>query len=291
MNNTGKKFNIYAVLFVLPALVLFCLFLLWPTIRSFLFSLTNYNILRPNNIDFVGLKNYFKLFSDDTFYKSLWNTVYFTLVVVPYQCTLALALALLVRKQVKGISIFRAAFFSPMVTSMTVISILWVILYNPNPNQGLLNAVLGEIGIGPIAFLRDKDTAMNSIIFMSGWQAAGYQMMIFLAGLLNIPEERYEAAAIDGANRWNMFWNITIPGLMNTIKYVLIITTIQAMKLFVQPYVMTQGGPQNSTRTLVYYIYQQGFQSHNVGYACAVAAVFFIVVVVMSFFLKKVIDR
>lgn len=285
-----RKFNGTAVLFVAPALILFIIFIVQPAATSIYYSLTNYNILRPDKIEFIGLGNFITLIQDDVFYQALWNTLYFTAVVVPYQCTLALCLALLVRDTVRGVGIFRAAFFSPMVTSMTVISILWVILYNPDPNQGLINAFLGALGLGPVAFLRDPDTAMNSIIFMSGWQAAGYQMMIFLAGLLNIPEERYEAAAIDGANRWQSFWHITMPGLANTTKYVVMITTIQAMKLFTQPYIMTQGGPQNATKTLVYYIYQQGFQSRNVGYASAVAVVFFVIVVALSLLLKRVID-
>lgn len=130
---------------------------------------------------------------------------------------------------------------------------------------------------------------MNSIIFMSAWQAAGYQMMIFLAGLQAIPSDQYEAASIDGAGKIKQFFYITIPGLKNVIKYVVIITTIQAMKLFTQPYVMTQGGPQNSTTTLVYNIYQQGFQSRNFGYACSAAVIFLAIVIVMSLLLKRVI--
>ena len=129
---------------------------------------------------------------------------------------------------------------------------------------------------------------MNAIIFMSAWQGAGYQMMIFLAGLQGIPKEQYEAASVDGANTWQQFWNITIPNLKGTIKYVIMITMIQAMKLFTQPYVMTQGGPKNSTKTMVYYIYTQGFQKGNFGYACSVAAVFFVIVVAMSLILQKI---
>lgn len=286
---TKKSEQITGYLFVLPAVILIIGFLIVPALLSLRYSFTNYNIMRPDKMKFIGIDNFIKIFNDTNFRKALVNTIYFTVIVVPFQCLLALGLALLVRSRRRGVSIFRAAYFSPMVTSMTVIAILWTFLYNPNPNQGLLNAILANFGIKPVAFLRSPDTAMNSIIFMSAWQAAGYQMMIFIAGLQNIPEELYEAASIDGAGVWQKFWNVTVPGLKNIIKYVVMMTTIQAMKLFTQPYIMTQGGPQNSTRTMVYYIYQQGFQQRNFGYACAIAVVFFIIVVTISFLLKRII--
>ena len=171
---------------------------------------------------------------------------------------------------------------------MVVISVLWSVLYNANPSTGLINSLLVSLGMDPINFLSNEHTAMNSIIFMSAWQGAGYQMMIFLAGLQGIPRDQYEAASVDGANKWNQFLFITLPGLKGTIKYVIMITMIQAMKLFTQPYIMTQGGPKNSTKTLVYYIYTQGFQKGNFGYACSIAAVFFVIVVCMSMAMKKV---
>ena len=207
---------------------------------------------------------------------------------MPVQCVLALALALLVSKRFKGVAVFRTMYFSPQLTSMVVISVLWTVLYNSNPNTGLINSILVGFGLQPINFLTNAKTAMNAIIFMSAWQGAGYQMMIFLAGLQGIPKEQYEAASVDGANTWQQFWNITIPNLKGTIKYVIMITMIQAMKLFTQPYVMTQGGPKNSTKTMVYYIYTQGFQKGNFGYACSVAAVFFVIVVAMSLILQKI---
>ena len=215
------------------------------------------------------------------------NTFYFTVVVVPVQCILALLLAMLVSKKFKGVSIFRTMYFSPQLTSMVVISVLWTVLYNSNPNTGLINAFLTNLGMEPINFLTNEKTAMNSIIFMSAWQGAGYQMMIFLAGLQGIPRDQYEAASVDGATPFQQFWSITLPNLKGTIKYVIMITMIQAMKLFTQPYVMTQGGPRNSTKTMVYYIYTQGFQKGNFGYACAVAAVFFVIVVAMSLLMQK----
>lgn len=246
----GRKKNerVAAYVFSLPAMFLLIAFLVVPIVYTIRYSLFQYQIVRPDNIKFIGLQNYTKLFTDENFWLSLKNTVYFTVLVVPFQCVLALALAMLVSSK-----------------------------------------FLVSIGLEPINFLSNPKTAMNAIIFMSGWQGAGYQMMIFLAGLQGIPRDQYEAASVDGATKVQQFLYITLPGLKGTIKYVVMITMIQAMKLFTQPYVMTQGGPKNSTKTLVYYIYTQGFQQGNFGYACAVATVFFIIVVVMSLSMKKLI--
>lgn len=278
-----------AYIFTAPGMILLLAFLVVPMLYTIRYSLFQYQIVRPDNITFVGLQNYIKLIADDDFWLALKNTVYFTVLVVPFQCALALALAMLVSSKFRGVSIFRTMYFSPQLTSMVVISILWTVLYNSNPNTGLINSLLVSFGLEPINFLSNAKTAMNSIIFMSGWQGAGYQMMIFLAGLQGIPRDQYEAASVDGANKLQQFLFITLPGLKGTIKYVVMITMIQAMKLFTQPYVMTQGGPKNSTKTLVYYIYTQGFQQGNFGYACAVAAVFFVIVVAMSLAMKRLI--
>jgi fructooligosaccharide transport system permease protein len=277
-----------AYIFTIPAIALLVAFLVVPMVYTVYYSVFKYQVMRPNDITFIGLANYQKLFKDPEFWKALRNTFYFTIIVVPVQCVLALALALLVSKRFRGVSIFRTMYFSPQLTSMVVISVLWTVLYNSNPNTGLINSILVSFGLQPINFLTNAKTAMNAIIFMSAWQGAGYQMMIFLAGLQGIPTEQYEASAVDGANKWQQFWNITIPNLKGTIKYVIMITMIQAMKLFTQPYVMTQGGPKNATKTMVYYIYTQGFQKGNFGYACSVAAVFFVIVVAMSLILQKI---
>lgn len=284
----GKSQAAGGYILSMPAVIMLILFLIVPIIMTIYFSFFKYQVMRPDNIVFKGFSNYQKLFTDKNFYAALRNTFYFTLIVVPFQTILALALALLVNSKKRAVSVFRTMYFSPQVTSMVVIAILWVILYNSNPSTGLINAFLGHFGIGPINFLNDPDTAMNSIIFMSAWQGAGYQMMIFLAGLNGIPAEQYEAASVDGASKFQQFLYITIPELKNTIKYVLMITIIQAMKLFTQPYIMTHGGPQNKTKTLVYYIYEQGFQKGNFGYACAIATIFFLIVVILSMIVKKI---
>ena len=287
---SGRKRDerVAAYIFVAPAVILLIAFLVVPMIYTVYFSGFKYQIMRPDAMKFIGLENYQKLFSDKNFWLALKNTVYFTVIVVPCQCVLALALALLVSKKFRGVAVFRTMYFAPQLTSMVVISVLWSVHYNANPNTGLINSILVSLGMSPIKFLSDASTAMNSIIFMSAWQGAGYQMMIFLAGLQGIPRDQYEAASVDGATKFKQFLYITIPGLKGTIKYVIMITMIQAMKLFTQPYIMTQGGPKNSTKTLVYYIYTQGFQKGNFGYACSIAAVFFVIVVCMSMAMKKV---
>ena len=287
---SGRKRDerVAAYIFVAPAVILLIAFLVVPMIYTVYFSGFKYQIMRPDAMKFIGLENYQKLFSDKNFWLALKNTVYFTVIVVPCQCVLALALALQVSKKFRGVAVFRTMYFAPQLTSMVVISVLWSVLYNANPNTGLINSILVSLGMSPIKFLSDASTAMNSIIFMSAWQGAGYQMMIFLAGLQGIPRDQYEAASVDGATKFKQFLYITIPGLKGTIKYVIMITMIQAMKLFTQPYIMTQGGPKNSTKTLVYYIYTQGFQKGNFGYACSIAAVFFVIVVCMSMAMKKV---
>ncbi len=278
-----------AYLFIIPAVVLLAAFLIYPALQTVRYAFTDYNIMRPDRIKFCGVNNFVEILHDKDFWIAVKNTLHFTILVVPFQTVLALALALLISSKRKGVSVFRAAYFSPQVTSMVVVAILWTVLYNSNPSSGLLNALLVKLGMEPCGFLNDPKTAMNSIIFMSAWQGAGYQMMIFLAGLQGIPKDQYEAASIDGAGKIKSFFYVTLPGLKNVISYVIMITVIQAMKLFTQPYVMTKGGPQNATRTLVYYVYEQGFQKRNFGYACAVAAVFFVIVISLSIGMKKVI--
>ncbi|MBR1918041.1 MAG: sugar ABC transporter permease [Spirochaetales bacterium] len=281
----------YVLVFVGPAVVLLTCFLLVPVLLSFSFSMMNFNMLKPKAAFFTGLDNYKRVFQDPTFYKALKNTVYFMVVVVIYQDTMAFMLALLVRRNLKGIGIFRTAYFTPLVTSMTVVAILWTFIYNPNPTQGLLNAIITKFGFAPNPFLHSAKTAMNSIIFMSGWHSAGYHMMILLAGLQAIPDELYEAAEVDGANGIQQFLHVTLPSMKNVIIFVVQVTMISAMKLFTQPYVMTQGGPKESTKTLAYYIYQQGFTFRNIGYASTISVLFFIIVVSLSLSLKRIIRQ
>ncbi|WP_332631803.1 carbohydrate ABC transporter permease [Halalkalibacter flavus] len=284
-----RQKKVLGILFSLPALVLLFTFLILPVILAFIYSFMDYAMLRPGEKTFIGLDNYQRLLTDGNFLNALKNTMYFTAVVVPLQSLVALGLALLVNKKVKLASLGRVFFFSPVVTSMVVVAILWTFLYNVE--NGLINSVLNLFGIPNQPFLLSPNQAMNSIIFMSIWQAAGFQMIIFLAGLKEVPEELYEAAEIDGANAWRKFLNVTLPALKHVTAFVLIITTIQAFRLFVQPFVMTNGGPSGSTKTLVYMLYEEGFQFRDVGYSSAISVVFFIIVLSVSLIMKKILVK
>ena len=272
--------------FQTPAVSLLLVFLVVPAIMALVFSFTDFYTLKPNDITFVGVQNYAALFSDSLFWKCFANTAYFVVILVPVEALLALLLAMLINVELKGQVFFRTSFFMPVIASITVVSILWTFLYNPS--NGLINALLKSVGLPGQKFLRSADQAMNSIIVMTIWQGVGYQMIIFLAGLKDIPMDYYEASSIDGAGKLRQFFSITIPSLKNVISFIFIYVTIQAFKLFVQPYIMTNGGPQNSTRSLVQYIYQQGFQYKKAGYASAMSVVFFLAVVLISMILKRV---
>ena len=281
----SKRQRRMAYVFIAPAMFLLLLFLIIPAFMALGFSFTDFYVLTPDKMEIVGIDNYITLVSDELFWKCLKNTFYFTVVIVLVEAVIALGLAVLVNKKSFGRTFFRTAYFAPVISSLTVVSILWVCLYNPN--DGLFNAILNTLGLPSQRFLRSADQAMNSILLMSIWQGVGYQMIIFIAGLNGISQELYEAAAIDGANSVKKFFYITLPGLRNVISFIVVYVTIQAFKVFTQPYIMTFGGPQNSTRTLVYYIYQQGFQYKKAGYASAMAVVFFLIVVFASMILKR----
>ncbi len=233
----------------------------------------------------VDLANhrYVVLAQDPTFLHSLFNNFFFALIVVPVQGGLALLLALLVNQKLKGRNFFRTIFFGPVVTSMVVVSIVWTFLYDKN--VGLMNHFLKTLSfgaLGPVDWLGNPSTAMLAIIIMSVWQGAGFQMVLFLAGLQDIPEQLYEAANIDGANAWDQFVHVTIPGLRNVSVFVLIAITIAAFQLFTQVFVMTNGGPRDATSTVVFDIVQSGFRSQNIGYASAMSVLFFLLILIIS---------
>ncbi|MGY5709178.1 carbohydrate ABC transporter permease [Vibrio cincinnatiensis] len=232
------------------------------------------------------------LAKDPTFYKSLWNTLLFALMVVPLQGGTALGLALLVNKGLKGTNIFRTVYFAPVVTSMVVVSIVWTFLYHKD--SGLINEYLRILSfgaIGPIDWLGDKNWAMPSVVIMSSWQGAGVQMLIFLAGLQGIPKDLYEAASIDGANAWQKFRYITLPGLKNTMVFIVISTTIAAFGLFTQVDVMTNGGPQGSTTTVMYHLVQKGFREMDTAYGSTISVIYFIIILAIAMFQKRLFDK
>lgn len=221
------------------------------------------------------------LAGDPLFWKSLKNTLYFALIVAPLQGGLALLLALLVNSKLKGRVFFRTVYFLPVVTSMVVVSILWLFMYE---ESGLVNVVLGSVipGYQPVSFLGNTSTAMPAIMVMSIWQGVGFHMLIWLSGLQTIPGELYEAAKVDGANTFKQFVHVTWPGLRKTFIFILVTISIAALGLFTQINVMTQGGPLDSTTTLVFHAYREGFRNQRIGYSSAIAIVFFAIVVTVS---------
>jgi multiple sugar transport system permease protein len=227
---------------------------------------------------------------DPVFMTSLINNLKFTLVVVPVQSGLALVMALLVNQRLAGVHFFRTTYFSPVVTSMAVLAVVWKILYNPQ--AGLINQLLAFISaglLGPFDWLGSTKTALLAIIILSVWQGAGFQMVIFLAGLQGVPEVLYEAASIDGANARQRFRHVTLPGLRNTMIFVIMITTIFSFRLFTQVDVMTQGGPRDSaTSTVVFHAIEKGFRAGDLGYGAAISVVFFLIVLVIALVQRRV---
>ena len=271
-----------------PALVLLTLFLGIPILLTFVLSFTNIRLVSPTPPKFVGLNNFLRAFAHDpSFLRSLTNTAFFAMIVVPCQSALALALAVLVNAKVKGVTVFRTMIFMPVVTSMVVVSILWSFFYEEN---GLFNSVLNTVTGGAwtaIAWLNNPGTAMPAIILLSIWQAVGLHMIIWLSGLPGIDPALYEAADLDGANGWQRFRYVTWPGLHSTMVFILVTITIAALGLFVQVDVMTSGGPQDATSTLVYHAVRKGYREQDMGYGSAISLIFFVSVLVISLIQRR----
>ena len=262
-----------------PALVLLIIFLFLPMVLTFIFSFTDYFALNPDLTHFVGLENYFKIFQDELFLKSFVNTVKFVIIIVPLQCGGALLLALAINKAAHCKKYFKVAFFIPVVMSLAVVSTLWMQIYSP---EGILNTMLGHLGIAAQPFIHSSGQALPSIAIMSAWQGMGYQMIIFLGGLQNINPALYEAAEMDHASAWQKFKDITLPELKPLCVFVFITVTIGAFRMLVQPMVMTGGGPDHSTYTMVYDIYETGTVNWEMGLASTMAVVFTVFVVILT---------
>ncbi|MBR2966860.1 MAG: sugar ABC transporter permease [Clostridia bacterium] len=261
-----------AYLMLLPAVILAFLFILLPILYSLGYAFTDYYLLLPDDIGFVFLDNFAEIFQEISakgmLYNAIKNTFTFVIGVVPLQIGMALLLALFVNRNNVGSKIFKVCFFAPVVISLSVTSFLWEQILAPGEG-GLLNSLLGMFGVAPHDWLRDPNTAMPCIIVLSAWQGCGYQMLIFLSGLSNIRKDLYEAAALDGANWWHRFWNVTWVGLRSTFVYVLITVFIGACRIMTQPMLMT--GYMSHTVTLSYYMYNTGYTERLVGESSAVA--------------------
>lgn len=264
--------------FVAPAvlILLFCAIL--PIIITFIISFTDLNIQQLGRwelVEFVGLKNFFSIFSDKVFRKSIENTFYYVIVGVPVVILVSFILAVLLHSggERKIFSFFRAVFYSPSITNMVAISIVWLYLFNPS--IGLFNRILNAFGMESVLWLNDPDMAKNSLLILSVWKNMGLNMLIFLAALQSVPKELYEASALDGAGKRIQLLRITLPNISFSVFFVTVTTLIGWFQYFEEVYVMTEGGPVNSTISMTYYIYQTGFRSSRFGQAAAASVILF----------------
>jgi multiple sugar transport system permease protein len=274
------RFDRAAWWFVAPALLVIAVFFFLPIVAAFLISMTDFDIYALAdlaNLRFVGLGNYLKLLQNPLFWQALGNTLYFVGAGVPLSIAASLGAALLLHSRLTRFKpFFRTALFAPVVTTLVAVAVIWRYMFNTR--YGLLNYALGGLGIDPIDWLGDPHWAMPAIILFAVWKNFGYNMIIFLAGLQSIPEELYEAARIDGASVWRQFASVTLPMLSPVVMLVGILTIAGYFQLFAEPYVMTQGGPLQSTVSVLYFMYEEGFKWWNLGSASAVAFILFLLI-------------
>jgi multiple sugar transport system permease protein len=272
-----KQRMIWGYLFIAPQLIGLCVFALLPLLGVVGLSMTEWDGF--GKVQFVGWNNFTQQFHNDAFWMALWNTVYYTLLVIPVSITLSLLLALALNK-VRGKTIYRLFYFMPVVTSSVSIGVIWIWILNGD--FGILNQILKQFGIQGPDWLTDTDWVMPSIAMLSVWWGLGYNMVIFLAGLQGISRSYYEAADIDGANALQKFWHITLPLLSPTTFFITIMAVITSFQVFDQAYVMTQGGPAKASYTMVYHIYDQAFVHYQMGASSAAALILFLIILVFT---------
>jgi multiple sugar transport system permease protein len=287
LKEMGREWTAY--LWHAPGLLIFAVFVAYALYSSFVLSFQQWNILEPEK-RFVGLENYREVLGDDTFWRSLGHTAYYMLGSVPTQMAIGLGLAVLLNSKIRGLSLFRTAYYLPVITPIVIAAIIWKWVYEVD--FGLANYYLQRLGIidEPLLWLSDPTLAMPAVIVMIVWKAVGFNMIIYLAGLQAIPHEYYEAADVDGAGPWQSFRRITFPLVAPTTLFLLVLNMIGAMKSFEQIFVMTQGGPPGpggATTTVVYWIYQQAFVYFRMGYASALAYVLFALMFVLSLWMFR----
>lgn len=283
------KNNIAAWIFLFPFMFFYVWFMLYPIIKGFIMSFTtgSYGV----ESKFAGFNNYIRMFQDPKFWEALWHTIYFVLISTPTIVIIGLMMALIINAGLKGTTILRAVFFMPYMLSISVMASIWIFILQPY--TGLLNAILHQIGIQEeIFWLGDANLAWLSILVATLWWTVGFNMVLFLAGLQEIPDSLYEAGDIDGANAWHKFWYITLPSLRGIIVLIVLLQSIASFKLFGQPWLLTEGGgPGSATRTLVVYIYKIGFEQWDPGYASAMSYVLFGVMALFALIQYKVLMK
>jgi multiple sugar transport system permease protein len=272
-----RKFSTFILLS--PWIVAFIAFSLYPVGYSLYLSFSKYNPLAGQAPQFIGLGNYKEIIQDPAFWQAVKNTVIFVVGTIPVTTAIAIVLAVFLNQKIRFRSFFRASYFVPVMTSVIVISTIFTYIYSP---YGLLNSFLNLFGIQGKNWLLNTNFALPAIMLMMIWASFGYYTVLFLAGLQNIPEEIYESAAIDGASSVQQFFRITLPLLRPMLIFALVINTIRSFQIFSQIFVMTQGGPLGSTRTVVYYLYNMGFQKFRMGYASGIAYLLFVIILIFS---------
>ncbi len=279
-NSLGRRKTLIAYSFILPNLIGFFVFTFVPIIFSLFLSFCEWN--SGGDIKFVGLQNFIYMFTEDkSFVTSLVNTLYFTVGTVPVVLILSLGLAILMNKPLKGKVFFRSVLFFPYVASLVAIAVVWMALFNPD--MGPINSLLMALGIdNPPRWAASTTWAMPTIIGLTVWKSMGYYMIVYLAALQGVPGDLYEAAALDGANKWQQFKNVTWPSVMPTTFYILILLLVGAFKSYDTMYVTTQGGPGEATKVLAYHIYNTAFTSFKFGYASALAMILFVIVLTIT---------
>lgn len=272
--------TLHGYLFLVPFFFFYLIFLVYPAIQGFWISLHQWDLLGTNT-RFVGLANYQRLVRDGVFWNSLGHTLYFVLLSGPTLLALGLGLALLINRPYRGMGVFRMLFYLPAVLSVSVITTIWLKIYDPN--YGLLANLWQGLGLGQLPYvLQHVQLAMPAVALTTVWWSVGTNMVLFLAGLQDIPPQLYEAAKLDGANRWAAFRHITLPALRRTMTFATIIQVIASIQVFGQVYNLTQGGPIGKTRTLVMYIYETSFRDYQLGYGSALAYALFLIMFVLS---------
>ncbi|MBO0939874.1 sugar ABC transporter permease [Fibrella sp. HMF5335] len=274
-------------LLVSPYLLHFLVFVAFPVGFSVVLTFHDWNIISP--MKWVGLANYGRVFRDREFWQAVWNTLRFLVVHIPLQIAIALFLAELLNRTIRGAAFFRAAFFLPVIVSGVVVTILWQQLYSFN--SGLLNRGLVGLGLGRVGWLDDPDVAMYSIAVMATWKNVGLYVILFLVGLQSVPEQYYEAADLEGATTWQKFRYITLPIINPTLFTVVVLSTIGGFSLFIEPYIMTEGGPLNSTLSAVMYIYKQAFQYYHMGYSATLGFCFALIILLVVIVQRRYVEK
>ena len=271
---------------VSPYILFFCAFVAYPLIFSLILVFHRWNIVTP--MQWVGMKNFARMVGDPTFFRSLFNTLVFLLIHIPLQIVVALGFSLLLNSRIRGRGFFRALYFLPVVVSGVAVTILWQQLYSFD--YGVLNNLLRVVHLPPVPWLIDSGVAMPSIAIMATWKNVGIYVVLFLVGLQNIPHELYEAASLDGARPSRQFLHITLPMLNPTIVVIIVLSTIGGFSLFIEPYVLTGGGPMQSTLSGMLYIYNQAFYFGHMGYAATLGFVYALVILGVVLIQRKVIE-